>query len=109
MSIAKDGKRLIWILLAFGLPLLVYGSVRLMRPDPGPAQLAGPRPGAMVMSLAVGEALREIMLARPDREMLVVCGHTHDAADVQVLPNLRVLVGAAEYGNPVVQQVFEFD
>jgi len=68
MSIAKDRKRLIWILLAFGLPLLVYGSVRRMRPNPGPAQLAGPRPGAMVMSLAVGEALRHRIPAQDSLE-----------------------------------------
>lgn len=58
---------------------------------------------------AAGAALRELMAAQPDREMLVLCGHTHTAADVQILPNLRVLCGAAQYGQPVIQQVFEFD
>ena len=58
---------------------------------------------------AAGAAFRELMEAQPDREMLVLCGHTHAAADVQILPNLRVLCGAAQYGQPVIQQVFEFD
>jgi Icc-related predicted phosphoesterase len=55
----------------------------------------------------VGEVLREIMQAHPDRELTVLCGHTHGAADERVLPNLRVLTGAAEYGAPDVQRVFE--
>jgi 3',5'-cyclic-AMP phosphodiesterase len=58
---------------------------------------------------AVGDALSELMDARPDRQMLVLCGHTHCEADLQVLPNLRVLTGAAEYGGPVIQRVFEFE
>ena len=81
MSIAKDRKRLIWILLVFGLPLLVYGSVRRMRPNPGPAQLAGPRPGAMVMSLAVGEALRHRIPAQDSLEGQEVYAPAEDHLD----------------------------
>ncbi len=58
---------------------------------------------------AVGEVLREHMQRRPDREMLVLCGHTHGGADVQILENLRVLSGQAEYGKPCVQQVLQLD
>jgi predicted MPP superfamily phosphohydrolase len=58
---------------------------------------------------AAGKVLCELMAARPDREMLVLCGHTHCEADVQILPNLRVLTGGADYGHPIVQRVFEFD
>lgn len=54
---------------------------------------------------AVGTALRELMAARPDRELTVLCGHTHGAASVDVLPNLHVLTGAAEYGAPALQRV----
>jgi 3',5'-cyclic AMP phosphodiesterase CpdA len=54
---------------------------------------------------AVGRALREIMAARPERTATVLCGHTHGAGAVDVLPNLRVLTGGAEYGQPVVQRV----
>ena len=55
----------------------------------------------------VGEVLQEIMAVHPEREMTVLCGHTHEAADVQILPNLRVLTGGAEYGHPKLERVLE--
>jgi hypothetical protein len=56
---------------------------------------------------AAGAVLREIMAARPDREMLVLCGHTHGGGTFDALPNLRVITGAAEYGAPRLQGVIE--
>jgi len=56
---------------------------------------------------AAGDALTEIMNRHPDRELTVLCGHTHSGCDVQVLPNLRVLSGAAEYGEPCVQRILD--
>ena len=56
---------------------------------------------------ATGELLRNAMAAHPGREMLVLCGHTHGAGECQVLPNLRVLTGGAEYGRPTVQRMIE--
>lgn len=56
---------------------------------------------------AVGACLREAMAARPEREMLVLCGHTHGAGVARVLPNLEVRTGGAEYGAPVLQEVIE--
>ena len=53
----------------------------------------------------VGEVLREAMAAHPECEMTVLCGHTHSAGEAQILPNLRVLTGGAEYGRPEVQRV----
>jgi 3',5'-cyclic AMP phosphodiesterase CpdA len=58
-------------------------------------------------SRVVGEALMEAALAFPDRRLTVLCGHTHSAAEVAVLPNLLVLAGAATYGAPAVQRVLE--
>jgi 3',5'-cyclic AMP phosphodiesterase CpdA len=54
---------------------------------------------------AVGEVLREAVFARPGCEMTVLCGHTHSAGEAQILANLRVLTGRAEYGRPEVQRV----
>ena len=56
---------------------------------------------------AVGEALSEAMAAHPECEMTVLCGHTHSPGEAQVLPNLRVLTGGAEYGRPEVQRLLD--
>lgn len=56
---------------------------------------------------AVGDVLRELAAAAPDRELTVVCGHTHGAGEAQILPNLRVLTGAAVYRRPALQRVLE--
>jgi 3',5'-cyclic-AMP phosphodiesterase len=58
---------------------------------------------------AVGDVLLDAMIAAPDRQMTVLCGHTHSAGEALVLPNLRVLTGGATYGNPVIQAVLEVD
>jgi len=56
---------------------------------------------------AVGDVMVGIMEAHPDHELLVLCGHTHTGGAVQVTPNLRVVVGSAEYGRPELQDVLE--
>jgi Icc protein len=56
---------------------------------------------------AVGDALLEIMRARPDRDLTVLCGHTHGAGTAEILPNLRVWTGGADYGKPRVERVLE--
>lgn len=57
---------------------------------------------------ASGEALSAIMRGRPDRELLVLCGHTHSASRSRILENIEVQSGAAEYGVPRLQRIFEF-
>ncbi len=56
---------------------------------------------------AVGDVLLEAARAFPKRKIRVLCGHTHGFGKVEVLPNLAVVTGAAEYGEPKVQGVFE--
>ncbi len=58
---------------------------------------------------AVGDVLLRTMQERPDREMLVLCGHTHGAGQSQVLPNLLVKTGGAEYGRPQIQDLLVVD
>jgi len=53
---------------------------------------------------AVGDVLIDAMRAHPDQELLVLCGHTHGSGVVNVLPNLPVLTGGAEYGRPRIQR-----
>jgi len=57
---------------------------------------------------AVGDVLLEIMQVYPHRQLTVLCGHTHGGGQAQILDNLLVLTGGAEYGKPEIQQVFEF-
>lgn len=58
---------------------------------------------------AVGDVLLKIMKANPKHKITVLCGHTHGGGEAQVLPNLRVLTGAARYGSPFLQNVISPD
>lgn len=57
---------------------------------------------------AVGDALLNQMRDRPDHQMMVVCGHTHSAGHVDVLPNVHAWTAGAEYAAPRVEAVLEF-
>lgn len=48
----------------------------------------------------VGEVLADAMARHTDRRMTVLCGHTHEKYELDILPNLTVRVGGAEYGYP---------
>lgn len=58
---------------------------------------------------SVGQVLTRVMEEHPSCEMTVLCGHTHSSGECQILPNLKVLTGGAEYGNPEIQKIIEFD
>jgi predicted MPP superfamily phosphohydrolase len=58
---------------------------------------------------AVGERLIAVARAHPQRSITVLCGHTHSGGVARILPNLVVHTGAAEYGKPAVQRVFDLD
>ncbi len=55
----------------------------------------------------VGERLAAVMREHPFQGMDVLCGHTHGAGRVQVLDNLSVTTGGAEYGFPKLQSVIQ--
>ncbi len=57
--------------------------------------------------IAAGEALAEIMRAYPQKRMTVFCGHTHGEARAEILPNLVVHTGAAEYRRPTLQRIVD--
>jgi predicted phosphohydrolase len=56
---------------------------------------------------AVGEALRQAAARHPERKITVLCGHTHGQGVAEILPNLKVMTGGAEYGEPRVQGIIE--
>ena len=53
----------------------------------------------------VGDTLRETMQQNPHRNLTVLCGHTHGSGEVDILPNLHIKTGGAEYGQPRVQEI----
>lgn len=55
-----------------------------------------------------GDTLLEVMKAYPNKELLVLCGHSHGKGEYKPLDNLRVLTGDAEYQHPKLQDAFVF-
>ena len=55
----------------------------------------------------VGDMLLKVMPDYPEKKLIVLCGHTHHKAHLNILPNLKVIVGEAEYGMPMTQEVIE--
>ena len=53
----------------------------------------------------MGDVLLDVAQSHPKCQILVLCGHTHGGGELEVLPNLRVVTGAAEYKKPEIQQV----
>lgn len=47
---------------------------------------------------AIGDMLLEVMNENPSCQVTVLCGHTHENADVKILDNLRVRVKESGYG-----------
>jgi Icc-related predicted phosphoesterase len=58
-------------------------------------------------SKASGDAIVQVMDEHSECELLVLCGHTHGAGVVSIRPNVLVKTGGAEYGRPVIQEMFE--
>ena len=56
-------------------------------------------------SKITGEVLSNFANSHPDIECLVLCGHTHSAANYQPADNLIVKAGEAEYFHPVLQEI----
>ena len=52
----------------------------------------------------VGDVMQKVMQAHPKAKLMVLCGHTHGGGEIQVLENLRVLTGEAQYGKPRISR-----
>jgi Icc protein len=55
---------------------------------------------------AMAKVIQEQMAKHPDRQMTVLCGHTHSSGVAQILPNTVVWTGEAQYCQPQVQRLF---
>ncbi|MEX0866987.1 MAG: metallophosphoesterase [Pirellulales bacterium] len=56
---------------------------------------------------AAGQALLAAAGAHRDRQITVYCGHTHGRGECYPRPNLTIFTGAAEYGKPEIERVWE--
>ena len=58
-------------------------------------------------SKVVGDVMAAAMKRHPNKNLTVLCGHTHGSGTAQILPNLEVLTGGATYGEPAVSRIIE--
>ena len=56
---------------------------------------------------AVGDILLKYMSQNKEKQMTVLCGHTHSGGYVNILDNLSVYTGKAVYGSPEIQKLLE--
>lgn len=56
---------------------------------------------------ATGDVLRAAMLEHPEVSMTVYCGHTHSGGFAEILPNLKVITGGAEYYKPRIADIIK--
>lgn len=54
----------------------------------------------------IGDRLSEVMKSYPDKELIVLAGHTHDVCLYKPAQNITVHVAPAEYGNPAIYKTF---
>lgn len=70
---------------------------------PKTGRLSDPDWLPLVVCGATGSVIRTIAAEHPDRDFVVLCGHTHVAMDVHIGANLRCIVNGARYGEPRVR------
>ncbi len=58
---------------------------------------------------AVGWALQRFCRSHPHHQVHVLCGHTHHAGRAEIMENLQVWTGRAEYGAPDLAAVLDLD
>ena len=58
---------------------------------------------------AVGDVLVAVMKKYPERKLTVWCGHTHSKGEADILPNLYVKTGGAQYGRRCLQEMLTIE
>lgn len=58
---------------------------------------------------SIGDMLREVLPNYPDRQVILLCGHSHHQAESQVLPNLKAYVGHSNLGLLTIQGVISIE
>ncbi len=70
---------------------------------PRSGHLATPEWLPLLVCGATGAAIRSAAERHADRRFVILAGHTHVAADLEILPRVRIITRAARYGTPTVQ------
>lgn len=71
-------------------------------------QIGSPQAQPFFTNRILGELLYVAASANPNKEFTVLAGHTHGQCSKQILPNMMVHVGGAEYGKPQIQPITRF-
>jgi Icc-related predicted phosphoesterase len=58
---------------------------------------------------AIGDELLACAIENPDKEIIVLCGHSHGTIEVKHMPNLICFTGAARYRFPDIARIWETD
>lgn len=58
---------------------------------------------------AVGWILKRFCARHPRHQVLVLCGHTHHAGRAEMMDNLQVWTGGAQYGVPKLWEILDLD
>jgi len=64
--------------------------------------------GPHFVNVALGHALLALAESHPGHDFVVLCGHTHHAANYSPLENLTVKVAAARYNAPSIAEILTF-
>jgi hypothetical protein len=57
----------------------------------------------------LGQIALKIMTEYPDKQLTILCGHTHQKAKVNLLANLQVIVSKSQYNFPALEEKFVLD
>ncbi len=66
-------------------------------------RMSGPDWLPFMACKAMRDVLVQVMCQHPGRTLTVLCGHTHSGGRVDIRPNIHVLTGPADYGDPFKQ------
>ncbi|MBZ0309819.1 MAG: metallophosphoesterase [Anaerolineae bacterium] len=57
---------------------------------------------------AVGQVIWEMAQTHPQKQITVLCGHTHGEGEAHLRDNLHVITGGTDYGSPRINRSFNF-
>jgi UDP-2,3-diacylglucosamine pyrophosphatase LpxH len=60
------------------------------------------------VNIAMGRAILDLAHHHPDRNFVVLCGHTHHPALYSPAPNVKVKVAGAQYHAPAIAEILRF-